>query len=138
MKFNPLPQNLEGMRVVLVDDSIVRGNTSGPLVSMLRKAGASEVHVRVACPPIKWPCFMGVDMASQAELIAAHKNLEEIRQHVGADSLAFISIEGMMKALGAQTGYCNACFTGRYPFASQIPLFDLVEKEKFVHVWGTG
>lgn len=136
MKFNPLPQNLHNQRVVIVDDSIVRGNTSGPLVSMLRKAGASEVHVRVACPPIRWPCFMGVDMASQAELIAAHKSLEEIRVHVGADSLGYLSIEGMMEALGAGDGYCNACFTGQYPFSTQIPLFDLVEKEKFAHVWG--
>ena len=136
MKFNPLSENLRDKRVVLVDDSIVRGNTSGPLVQMLRKAGASEVHVRVACPPIKWPCFMGVDMASQDDLIAAHKSVDEIRAHIGADSLAFLSIEGLMKALKAEDGYCNACFTGAYPFSTQITLFDLQEKEKFVHVWG--
>ena len=90
MKFNPLPDNLKGRRVVMVDDSIVRGNTSGPLVQLLRDAGAKEVHVRVACPPIRFPCFMGVDMASQAELIAANKSLEEICEHIGADSLAFL------------------------------------------------
>jgi amidophosphoribosyltransferase len=117
MKFNPLSENLRGRRVVLVDDSIVRGNTSGPLVAMLRRAGASEVHVRVACPPITWPCFMGVDMASRDELIAAQKSVDEIRQHIGADSLAFLSVQGMMSALKAQGGYCNACFTGRYPIA---------------------
>ncbi len=138
MKFNPLSENLRGRRVVLVDDSIVRGNTSGPLVAMLRKAGATEVHVRVACPPITWPCFMGVDMASRDDLIAAHQSIDEIRAHIGADSLAYLSIDGMMKALKAEGGYCNACFTGDYPFTTQIPLFDLMEKDKdqFAHVWG--
>lgn len=136
MKFNPLPDNLKGKRIVLVDDSIVRGNTSGPLIRMLRKAGAREVHVRVACPPIKFPCFMGVDMASQSELIAANMSLEEICAHIGADSLAYLSIAGMMKALKAGGGYCNACFTGDYPFSTPIPLIELQEKEKFVHVWG--
>ena len=136
MKFNPLPDNLRGRRVVLVDDSIVRGNTSGPLIRLLREAGAKEVHVRVACPPIKFPCFMGVDMASQSELIAANKSLDEIQAHIGADSLAFLSIAGMMKALRASGGYCNACFTGDYPFSTPIPLIELQEKEKFVHVWG--
>ncbi|MGL4648464.1 MAG: amidophosphoribosyltransferase, partial [Caldilineaceae bacterium] len=136
MKFNPLPENLRDKRVVLVDDSIVRGNTSGPLVKMLRAAGAKEVHVRVACPPIKWPCFMGVDMASQDELIAAHQSVDEICAHIGADSLAYLSLDGLMKALKAEEGYCNACFTGVYPFATQITLFDLTEKDKFAHVWG--
>ena len=136
MKFNPLPDNLKGKRVVLVDDSIVRGNTSGPLVKMLRDAGAKEVHVRVACPPIRFPCFMGVDMATQSELIAANLSIEEIREHIGADSLAFISISGMMKALKAESGYCNACFTGNYPFNTPISLIELQEKEKFSDVWG--
>ena len=136
MKFNPLPDNLEGRRVVMVDDSIVRGNTSGPLVKLLRDAGAREVHVRVACPPIKFPCFMGVDMATQNELIAANKSLEEICEHIGADSLAFLTLPGMMKALKAENGYCNACFTGDYPFNTPIPLIELQEKEKFAQVWG--
>jgi amidophosphoribosyltransferase len=136
MKFNPLPENLNGKRVVMVDDSIVRGNTSGPLVQLLRNAGASEVHVRVACPPIKFPCFMGVDMASQSELIAANKSLDEICEHIGADSLAFLSLPGMMKALKSADGYCNACFTGDYPFNTSIPLIELQEKEKFAQVWG--
>lgn len=136
MKFNPLPDNLQGKRVVIVDDSIVRGNTSGPLVQMLRDAGATEVHVRVACPPIKFPCFMGVDMASQDELIAAHKNNDEICQHIGADSLAYLTLEGLMKVLKAEEGYCNACFTGEYPFTTPIPLIELQEKEKFAQVWG--
>ncbi|MEZ4681861.1 MAG: amidophosphoribosyltransferase [Caldilineaceae bacterium] len=136
MKFNPLPDNLEGKRVVLVDDSIVRGNTSGPLVQMLRDAGAKEVHVRVACPAIKFPCFMGVDMATPAELIAANMTVDEICDHIGADSLAFLSVDGLMKALKAESGYCNACFTGDYPFTTQIPLFELQEKEMFAGVWG--
>jgi len=135
MKFNPLPDNLAGKRVVMIDDSIVRGNTSGPLVQMLRDAGAKEVHVRVACPAIKFPCFMGVDMATQAELIAANMTVDEICEHIGADSLAFLSVEGLMKALKSEDGYCNACFTGDYPFDTPIPLIELQEKEKFSGVW---
>jgi amidophosphoribosyltransferase len=136
MKFNPLPENLKGKRIVLVDDSIVRGNTSGPLVQMMRDAGAKEVHVRVACPPIKFPCFMGVDMATPGELIAAHKSVAEIGEHIGADSLAFLSLNGLMKALEAKKGYCNACFTGDYPFVTPIPLFELHEKDRFQQVLG--
>ena len=138
MKFNPLPENLRGQRVVLVDDSIVRGNTSGPLVQLLRDAGAAEVHMRVACPPIRFPCFMGVDMASQSELIAAHKDLDEIKEYIGVDSLYYLSVEGMMDTLRAQDGYCNACFTGEYPF--QTPMLqlelELKEKERFAGVLG--
>lgn len=136
MKFNPLPHNLAGQRVVMVDDSIVRGNTSGPLVQLLRDAGAREVHLRVACPPIRFPCFMGVDMATQKELIAAQKSLEEIRVHINADSLAFLTVDGMMQALRAETGYCNACFHGQYPFSTPIPYIELQEKHKFAGVWG--
>ncbi|MEM7535698.1 MAG: amidophosphoribosyltransferase, partial [Chloroflexota bacterium] len=155
MKYNPLPDILEGKRVVVVDDSIVRGNTSGPLVDLLRRAGASEVHVRVSCPPIKYPCFMGVDMASQDELIAAHKNVDEICEHIGADSLAYLTIPGMMQMLrkssttdepniqqngvGLQNGcdhggYCNACFTGTYPFVN-IPLLDLQQTQTTTEIW---
>ncbi|MCY3992706.1 MAG: amidophosphoribosyltransferase [Caldilineaceae bacterium] len=138
MKFNPLPENLRGQRVVLVDDSIVRGNTSGPLVQLLRDAGAREVHMRVACPPIRFPCFMGVDMASQSELIAAQKDLAEIQEYIGVDSLYYLSVEGMMNALRAHDGYCNACFTGDYPF--ETPMLELElelkEKERFAGVLG--
>lgn len=115
LKYNPLRSNLRGARVVLVDDSIVRGSTSGPLVRLLRESGAREVHVRVASPPILYSCFMGVDMARDQDLIAATKSVEEIRQHIGADSLAYLSLDGMMQAIGAGDGYCNACFTGAYP-----------------------
>ncbi len=121
LKFNPLPGNLTGKRVVMVDDSIVRGNTAGPLVQLLRDGGAGEVHVRVSSPPIRYSCFMGIDMAAQEELIAYQHRVPEICRKIGADSLAYISTEGMMRAVGAITaegealGYCNACFTGNYP-----------------------
>ncbi|RMH86144.1 MAG: amidophosphoribosyltransferase [Actinomyces sp.] len=137
MKFNPLGDNLRDRRVVLVDDSIVRGTTSGPLVAMLREAGAAEVHVRVACPPITHPCYMGVDMASRDELIAAHHEVEAIRHHIGADSLAFLSIAGMMAALEADDGYCNACFTGVYPFESErFVQLRLESAPAVASVWG--
>ena len=137
MKFNPLGDNLFGKRVVMVDDSIVRGTTSGPLVQMLRDAGATEVHVRVACPAITDPCYMGVDMASKDELIAAHKSVDEICAHIGADSLAFLSIDALMRGLGADDGYCNACFTGVYPFESErFVQLQLTTKEQFAQVWG--
>jgi amidophosphoribosyltransferase len=119
LKYNPLSANLEGKRVVLVDDSIVRGTTSGPLVQLVRAAGAREVHVRVASPMIKHPCFMGVDMATYKQLIAHNKTLEEICAHIGADSLAYLSIEGMHTAISESAeenaGHCNACFSGKYP-----------------------
>ena len=119
LKLNPLPANLEGRRVVLVDDSIVRGTTAGPLVQMLRDAGAREIHLRVSSPPIRHPCFMGIDMATYEELIAARLSVEEIRRHVGADSLGYLSLDGLHaaveRALGRKVGHCDACFSGRYP-----------------------
>jgi amidophosphoribosyltransferase len=138
MKFNPLPGNLTGQRVVMVDDSIVRGNTAGPLVQLLRESGASEVHVRVSSPPIKHPCFMGVDMATHAELIAFNYEVPEICRIIGADSLAYISLEGMMRALQIVTadttsGYCNACFTGNYP----ITLVEETDKLALEQVFGS-
>ena len=137
MKFNPLGDNVAGKRVALVDDSIVRGTTSGPLVRMLRDAGALEVHVRVACPPITDPCHMGVDMAAKQELIASERSIPEICDHIGADSLAFLSLEGMMEALGAVDGYCNACFTGVYPFEPEMFVqLELGAKDQFASVWG--
>ena len=115
LKFNALEENLRDKRVVMIDDSIVRGHTSGPLVKLLRDAGAREVHLRITCPPIAHPCFMGVDMGTYDELIAHRLTIDEIRSHVDADSLHFLSLEGMMRALGRAEGYCNACFTGVYP-----------------------
>ncbi len=115
LKFNVINENVLGKRVVMIDDSIVRGNTTGPLVRILRESGAREVHVRITCPPIAHPCFMGVDMGSYNELIAHLKSVEEICQMVGADSLCYLSLDGMMRAIGRSEGYCNACFTGDYP-----------------------
>ena len=115
MKFNSLPENLAGQRVVLIDDSLVRGTTAGPLVTLLREAGAREVHLRITCPPIINACHFGVDMGHDNDLIAARMTADELCRHVGADSIAFISIEAMMTALGKTSGYCNACFTGEYP-----------------------
>ena len=115
LKFNALGANLSGKRVILIDDSLVRGTTAGPLVSLLRDAGASEVHMRITCPPITHACHFGVDMGHDNELIAAHLSIEEMREHIGADSLAFLSLDRMMRAIDSPSGYCNACFTGRYP-----------------------
>jgi amidophosphoribosyltransferase len=121
LKFNPLASTLSGKRVVLVDDSIVRGNTSGPIVRLLRESGAQEVHVRVSSPPIRHPCFMGVDMATYPELIAHRMSVDEIRDHIQADSLAYLSYEGLLRATGRDpNSFCGACFTGKYP----IPNFD--------------
>ncbi|MFH1086364.1 MAG: amidophosphoribosyltransferase [Chloroflexota bacterium] len=117
IKFNSLPQVLGGKRVVVVDDSIVRGNTSQPIVELLRRAGASEVHLRISSPPIQHPCFMGVDMATYDELIAHRYSVAEIRQRIGADSLGYLSLEGMFAALGRSLSeFCVACFSGDYPF----------------------
>jgi amidophosphoribosyltransferase len=115
LKFNALEENLRDKRVVVIDDSIVRGNTAGPLLILLREAGAREVHLRITCPPIAYPCYMGVDFGTFDELIAHRMTVEEIRRHVGADSLHFLSLASMMRAIGRASGYCNACYTGVYP-----------------------
>jgi amidophosphoribosyltransferase len=116
MKFSPLRETLAGKRIVMVEDSIVRGTTTGPTVRMLRDAGASEVHVRISSPPIKYPCFYGIDMAKQKELIAAQKTVEEIREHINADSLGYLSVPGLVRALGLKRDkFCLACFDGKYP-----------------------
>ncbi|MGI9614499.1 MAG: amidophosphoribosyltransferase [Acidimicrobiales bacterium] len=129
LKFNALPDNLAGKRVIMVDDSIVRGNTSGPLVRLVRDAGATEVHVRVTSPPIAHPCFFGVDMGSYDELIAHQLGVPEICDHIGADSLGYLSVDRMMKALGRDDGYCNACFTGSYPVPVQLSM--VTSKKRF-------
>jgi amidophosphoribosyltransferase len=117
LKLNPVRSLLEGKRVVLIDDSIVRGTTSRKIVRMVRSAGAKAVHMRVSCPPTISPCFYGVDTPSKKELIAANKSVEEIRQFIGADSLSYLSLEGMKRACGdgEKTAYCTACYTGTYP-----------------------
>jgi amidophosphoribosyltransferase len=115
LKFNVIRENVAGKRLVVIDDSIVRGNTTGPLIRLLRAAGASEVHVRITCPPIAHPCFMGVDMGAYKDLIAHRRTVEDICAHIGADSLHFLSLDGMMRAVGRDDGFCQACFTGCYP-----------------------
>lgn len=114
LKFSPLPGVLSGKRVVLVDDSIVRGTTTGPLVALVRASGAKEIHLRIACPPIKHPCYMGVDMGRREDLVASHHDAAGLAAHIGADSLAWLSLEGFHEAIGTG-GLCDACFTGRYP-----------------------
>ncbi len=115
-KFNPLPSIITGKRLVVVDDSIVRGTTTQEIISMLRAAGAVEIHLRISSPPISWPCYYGIDMATRDELIGANNTVEEICAHVGATSLAYISLDGLQIALGRpESRFCRACFTGEYP-----------------------
>lgn len=116
LKLNPLREVIEGKRLVVVDDSIVRGNTQRALVRMLREAGAKEVHVRISSPPVKWPCFYGIDFATRAELIANGLSVSEICQNIGADSLGYVSLDDMVEATNiAANNLCTACFTGSYP-----------------------
>ena len=141
LKYNPLFSNLEGKRVVLVDDSIVRGNTAGPLVQLIRSAGATEVHLRVSSPPVRHPCFMGVDMATYKQLIAHHLNIDEICERIGADSLGYLSLPGMLSAIhetmGKDASHCTACFSGEYPIPVPQWLFtEDRDKLVFETVWG--
>jgi amidophosphoribosyltransferase len=117
LKLNPVRSLLQGKRVILIDDSIVRGTTSRKIVRMVRDAGAAEVHMRISCPPTISPCFYGVDTPSKKQLIAANKSVEEIREYIGADTLAYISTEGLKRACGEgdTATYCTACYTGKYP-----------------------
>jgi amidophosphoribosyltransferase len=118
VKLNPVRSVLEGRRVVLIDDSIVRGTTSRKIVKMVRAAGAAEVHMRISCPPTVSPCFYGVDTPQRSELIAATHSLEEIRRYIGADSLAYLSLDGLLGSVGHRGGsYCTSCYTGKYPVA---------------------
>ncbi|AET68195.1 amidophosphoribosyltransferase [Desulfosporosinus orientis DSM 765] len=120
MKFNVISDVIQGQRVVVVDDSLVRGTTSCQIVRMLREAGAKEVHLLVASPPLSSPCYYGIDIPSAAELVAAHRTLEEIRQYVGSDSLQYLSLKGMLQVLRRPKEFCTACFDGVYP----VPVFE--------------
>jgi len=132
LKLNPLREVIEGKRLVVVDDSIVRGNTQRALVRMLREAGAKEVHVRISSPPVQWPCFYGIDFATRAELIAPGLTVDEIRRSLGADSLGYISLDGLTEATAVPADeLCRACFDGQYPIAippEQAKLLNLEEK----------
>lgn len=116
LKLNPLPDAIRGKRLVVVDDSIVRGTTTRQIVQVLREAGASQIHLRIVSPPIRWPCFYGIDMSTRAELIAAGTEVDGVRDFVGADSLAYLSLDSLVASTGAGSGsFCRACFDGQYP-----------------------
>ncbi len=122
LKLNPLPEVIGGKRLVVVDDSIVRGNTQRAIARMLREAGAREVHVRISSPPVQWPCYYGIDFASRAELIAPGLSVDDIRTSIGADSLGYVSLDGLIEATGiAKDHLCRACFDGEYPVALADP-----------------
>jgi len=118
MKLNPLAENIRGKRLVVVDDSIVRGTTTRQVIAMLREAGAAEIHFRVSSPPYRWPCFFGLDTGRRSELLAADLEVGEIRDYLGVDSLAYLELERLTRATGAsQSSFCAACLTGEYPVA---------------------
>ena len=126
-KLNLLPQILKGKRVIVVDDSIVRGTTTPHVVNLLRKGGAKEIHLRICAPPIVSPCHFGVDMATKSELIASSNSVDEIREMIGADSLGFLSEEGLLRSVsGERSEYCMGCFTGAYPIPVQLEMDKLV------------
>jgi amidophosphoribosyltransferase len=114
-KLNPLTDAIAGKRLVVVDDSIVRGTTQRSVIRMLREAGAAEVHLRISSPPWRWPCFYGIDTPSPEELLATDHSIEEMARTLGADSLAYITIDNLKAAIGTDGGFCDACFTGNYP-----------------------
>lgn len=123
MKLNPLKENLQGKRVVVVDDSVVRGTTQKQLVKMLREAGVAEVHLRLTSPPIKWSCFYGIDTGQRSELLAANLELDEIRDYLNVDSIAFITLDRLIASTGTSgAGFCDACFTGNYPVDVPVTL----------------
>jgi amidophosphoribosyltransferase len=127
LKLNPLREVVRGKRLVVVDDSIVRGNTQRALVRMLREAGALEVHVRISSPPVKWPCFYGIDFATRAELVANGLEIDGIRRSIGADSLGYVSLDGLIQATEQpRSRLCMACFDGHYPI--ELPAGDLIGK----------
>jgi amidophosphoribosyltransferase len=122
-KLNPLRENIEGKRIVVVDDTIVRGTTQRAVVRMLREAGAREVHLRISCPPVTWPCFYGIDIPNRDELIAAKSTIAELEEYLGVDSLAYLSLDNLVTAIAAPgAGFCSACLTGDYPAPVPVSL----------------
>ncbi len=123
MKLNPLRENIAGKRLVVVDDSIVRGTTTKAMVAMLREAGATEVHLRISSPPYRWPCFYGMDTGTRSELLAANLTVDEIREYIGCDSISYLGLEALHEATGAiNAGFCDACLTGNYPIDIPVNL----------------
>jgi len=128
LKLNPLKEIIKGKKIVVVDDSIVRGTTSKQIVKMLYNAGAKEIHMRISSPPLMYPCFYGIDMATQTEFIANHRTIEEIRDYLGVDSLAYLSIEGLVRAIGEpKDNFCLACFNGDYP----VDVSEMLDYDKY-------
>ncbi len=123
MKLNPLTENIAGKRLVVVDDSIVRGTTTKAMVAMLRGAGATEVHLRISSPPYRWPCFYGMDTGTRSELLAANLTVDEIREYIGCDSISYLHLDAMVDSIGAvNAGFCDACLTGNYPIDIPVNL----------------
>jgi amidophosphoribosyltransferase len=138
MKLNPLRENVAGKRLVVVDDSIVRGTTQKQLTKMLREAGAREIHLRITSPPVKWSCFYGMDTGDRTELLASSLAIDEIREYLNVDSLAYVSLDRLKTATGAPgAGFCDACFTGDYPVAVPVTLRKHVLEDPPVHIPGT-
>ncbi len=136
MKLNPLRDNIAGQRLIVLDDSIVRGTTSRAIVSMLREAGAAEVHLRLSSPPYRWPCYYGMDTGKRGELIAANMSVEEIRDYLNVDTLAYLALDRLVTATGATgAGFCDACLTGTYPVEVPVSLHkDVLETGEPVSV----
>lgn len=135
LKLNPMREQIEGKRLVVVDDSIVRGNTQRAVVAMLREAGAAEIHLRISSPPVQWPCFYGIDFASRDELVMVGREVDQVREHLKADSLGYISVDGMIEATDiARDRLCTACFTGEYPITPPAHARDLLANATYVEV----
>jgi len=127
MKLNPLRDNIAGRRLIVVDDSIVRGTTTRAMVAMLREAGAAEVHMRISSPPYKWPCFYGMDTGTRGELLAANMSVDEIREYLNVDTLSYLGIDRLLEATGAVgAGFCDACLTGNYPVEIPVALTERI------------
>ncbi|HMB31912.1 MAG TPA: amidophosphoribosyltransferase, partial [Desulfohalobiaceae bacterium] len=122
IKLNPVKEMIQGKRIVIIEDSIVRGTTIRTRIKKLRELGARELHLRVSCPPIRYPCFYGVDFSSTGELIAANHSVQDIAKYIGLDSLHYLSVDGLLKAVEAKSGYCLSCFLGDYPIVTDESL----------------
>ena len=136
VKLNPVKDLLAGKRVVLIDDSIVRGTTSRKIVKMVRAAGAAEVHMRISCPPTLSPCFYGIDTPTKKELIASSHTVEEICKYVEADSLGYLSLPGLIRAVGGKSSeFCTACYTGQYPIDFVDAMPDAKAEDRQLDLW---
>tara|TARA_B100001540_G_scaffold307777_1_gene321513 strand:- start:3623 stop:4072 length:450 start_codon:yes stop_codon:yes gene_type:complete len=130
MKLNPLKDTINGNRLIVVDDSIVRGTTTRAMVRMLREAGAKEIHMRISSPPYRWPCFYGMDTGTRSELLAANLTVQEIQEYLDVDSLAYLTLDNLLEATGANNaGFCSACLTGNYPVDIPVNLSKKILEE---------